>query len=229
MRLLTDSEIFIIVDAYLREGKRSFNYIQYTANGLPGKDTQDKVTDLRLPSRHIQSAPLSKVPQNGTLISVKDICDAVSSPPTAKSKKRVATQQYRQFHAKVDSIVNLALDSEAEANPEYKPHTNRLPITRQVIKATCEAFATLMESNHPATSSRVTNLSHTSDYPSSGSDDFREFTRKITRIAQVDYLYANMVEARLNYKDKQTQLDFHGFQQQLNSQGSIVPPYELSY
>lgn len=39
MRLLTDSEIFIIVDAYLREGKKSFNYIQYMANGLPGKDT----------------------------------------------------------------------------------------------------------------------------------------------------------------------------------------------
>ena len=73
-----------------------------------------------------------------------------------------------------------------------------------MIKAACEAFATLMESNYPATSSRVINLSHTFDYPSSGSDDFREFTCNITRIAQVDYLYANMVEARLNHKDKQT-------------------------
>ena len=109
MRLLTDSEIFTFVDAYLREERRSFNHIQYMANGLPGKGTQDKVTDLRLPSRYIQSAPLSKVPQEGTLISVKDICDAVLSPPPAKSKKRVATKQHRRFYAKVD-YQRLGLD-----------------------------------------------------------------------------------------------------------------------
>lgn len=62
MRLLADSEILTIMDAYLREKRRSFNHTQYIANGLPGKGTQDKVADLHLPSIHIQSAPLYKVP-----------------------------------------------------------------------------------------------------------------------------------------------------------------------
>ena len=160
------------------------------------------------------------------MISVKDIRNAVSSSPTAKSEKRVATQQHRQLHAKVDSIINLALESKVNANPAYKPHTNRLPITP---KAACEAFAALMKINYPATSPRVTDLSYASDYPSSGFDDFREFTRKITKIAQVKDQYADMVEAKPNHNDKQTQLDTYGFQQQSNSEGSPIPPYELSY
>ena len=40
--------------------------------------------------------------------------------------------------------------------------------------------------NYLATSPCVNDLSHASDNPSSGSDDFREFKRKVTAIAQVD-------------------------------------------
>ena len=97
--------------------------------------------------------------------------DAVA-PATTKSKKRGATHQHRESYAKAPSIVNLIFDSEVNASPEYKPHTDRLLISRQVVKASCNAFTTQVKINYSTISPGVTDLSHASDRPNSGSDDF---------------------------------------------------------
>ena len=84
-----------------------------------------------------------------------------------------------------------------------------------------------MKINYPATSPKATDLSHTSDYLSPGSDDFRELNYSVTEIALVDDEYADVVEAKLIPEDKQAQLDFYSFQQQSNSECSPTSPYEL--
>ena len=56
--------------------------------------------------------------------------EAVPPPPKAKPRKRVMTQQHRQFYAKNNSIVGSILYSEVNANPGYRLHTNRPPLAR---------------------------------------------------------------------------------------------------
>ncbi len=200
--------------------------IHYLTPKLKYQGTRDEVIGELVPEEIRAILPLVK--KEGKLDATGDEIENAVPPPTAKSKERVATQQHHRSHAKVDSILKLTTDSEVNANPEYKSQISQPPITRQEVNAACKTFAVPVKINYLVNSSGVINRSHASGYPSSGFDDFCEFNRKFTEIAQVDDQYANMVEANFILKDKQAQSDFYGFQQQSHSEGSPNPLHELS-